>query len=182
MRTRFVIIVALGILLFGSAYAQAEDYLWFSPLNAIIVPPANNQPNLIEIAPGHSGTLASNGTYLQITTTSQISNKNQRWINIPLSIPGGKTIVEIGVYYQVTAMSPGSTYIAEVRIASSKYPMSAAIPFDKSTNYKSATPAFAVLSTGTGFVVSGEINLELRVVFDSLADSINIGAVRIGIQ
>jgi hypothetical protein len=182
MRTRFVMIVAFGILLFGAACAQAEDYLWFSPLNAIIVPPGSNQPNLIQIAPGKNGTLASNGTYLEITTNSQISSKNPRWINIPLTLPNGRIIKDVTLYYQISSMSPGATYIAEVRLANMTYPKKVTLPFDKVTALKSTSPAYALLATGTGITVSGTINLELRVVFDSLADSISIGGIKVGLQ
>jgi hypothetical protein len=182
MRARFVVIVAFGILLFGAVCAQAEDYLWFSPLNAIVVPPGSNQQDLIQIAPGQQGTLASNGTYLEITTNSQISSTNPRWVNIPLTLPSGRIIKDIMLCYQISAMSPGSTYIAEVRLIKMTYPKKVTIPFDKVTALKSTIPACTVLTTGTGITVSGAMNLELRVVFDSLADSINIGGIKVGLQ
>jgi hypothetical protein len=177
MRTRFIAIVALGVLLLGVGFAQAAESLWFTPLNAITVPPAKGQNTFIQLSPG------SNGASLVISVDlNEAFSNSPQWVNIPLSpLPAGMQITKFAFYYQVSAATT-NTYIAEEKLAKLTYPNSLTSLYDVTTTLNKQTPSVVFFTPQLPIPVSGTMNLMLRVKMDSLVDSISIGAIEVFLQ
>ncbi|MDR3553154.1 MAG: hypothetical protein P4L55_00230 [Syntrophobacteraceae bacterium] len=177
MRTRFIAIVALGVLLLGVGFAQAAESLWFTPLNAVIVPPATGQNTFIQLSPG------SNGASLVISVDlNEAFTNSPQWVNIPLSsLPAGMKIAKFVIYYQVSAETT-NTYIAEEKLAKLTYPKTLTSVYDITSTLNKQTPSVATFTPKIPILVSGTMNLMLRVKMDSLIDSISIGAIEVFLQ
>lgn len=158
-------------LFFIAGYAQAEN-IWFSPLTAIPEDPTGARSLVLGVAPY--------GDAIEVTATEPVAEGDNKWVVLGLTTQANKAIKGVQVCYQVITNSPGSTYIAQVRLTTMTTPDFSSVIHDDPTNLTSTT---ATCYTGNIAKhkpkVGGTTTLSLKMVFGSAGDKITIGGVKL---
>lgn len=158
-------------LFFIAGYAQAES-IWFSPLTAIPEDPTGARSLVLGVAPY--------GDAIEVTATDPVTEGANKWVVLGLTTQANKAIKGVQVCYQVITDSPGSTYIAQVRLSTMTSPDFSTVIHDDPTNLTSTTATCFTSNTAKHKPkVGGTTTLSLKMVFGSAGDKITIGGVKL---
>jgi hypothetical protein len=152
------------------------------PANAATPVRASYGP-LGAVAQGPSGAAAADFTAVasgpSVTLTPQrvITETGFQWVSLALPWDHGD-ITSVRVCYKVIAASAGGTYLSQTRLSDMTIPPTSTVRLDDGTNRTST--AGACYTVTTGFAPAGAVTLELKVVFGSTNDRIQIGAIQLG--
>jgi hypothetical protein len=141
-----------------------------SPLTATAVGPAG-PPSKLTVSP-----YSDPSTTLLVTAKSLVSESDEQWVQLGLTVPGGATIKGVVACYRVITTKPQSTYISQTRLTEMTTPNVAIVRHDDPTKLTSTTPV-CYTSKGSEFIVNGTITLALKMVFGSTSDQILIGGL-----
>jgi hypothetical protein len=163
--------ILIFALFFIAGYAQAEN-IWFSPLTAIPEDPTGARSLVLGVAPY--------GYALEVTATEPVTEVNNKWVVLGLTTTANKAIKGVQVCYEVTTDSPGSTYIAQVRLTTMTTPDFQTVIHDDPTDLTSTSPTCYTSNTAKRKPkVGGTTTLSLKMVFGSASDKITIGGVKL---
>ena len=168
MRTLKGLSVIIALL---SAAGCAVANYWYSPLTAIPVGPAG-PPSMLSVSPVSPGP----STALKVTAASPVNENDFQWVLLGLTVPS-VTVKGIKVCYQVQTLSPGSTYISQVRLTRMTTPDTALVIHDDPANLAATSPTCS--TSPTNVKVEGTMTLELKMVFGSSSDVVRIGGVEL---
>jgi hypothetical protein len=156
--------VLLGVLLATgtSATAVSPHVIWLSP-QAFLA--GQN------IAGGHLSFSSPSGDEQQVTTDRV---GDLQWTDYPLQISNQNKILRVITCYKLTS---ASSFISQVRLASSKVPPTATVVYDDPTDLTSTAGTCHTGMLVAPISVTGEVTLSLRLNFGSTSDAIDIGAV-----
>ena len=158
-------------LFFIAGYAQAEN-IWFSPLTAIPEDPTGARSLVLGVAPY--------GDAIEITATEPVTEGDNKWVVLGLTTQANKVIKGVQVCYQVITDSPGSTYIAQVKLSTMTTPDFSTVIHDDPTNLTSTIATCYTSNTVKRKPkVDGTTTLSLKMVFGSASDKITIGGVKL---
>jgi hypothetical protein len=107
------------------------------------------------------------------TRVSCTSPGDFKWVTMSLLLPYQAVVHEVIVCYQLQS---SSSFISQVRLVEMTTPDVAYVKHDDPTDLKSTTPA-SYTSVVDAFVPMAALTVELRLEFQSTADSIALGAV-----
>jgi hypothetical protein len=166
-----VLILVLS-LFFITGYAQAES-IWFSPLTAIPEDATGTRSLVLGVTPF--------GDALAVTATAPITELDSKGVVLGLTTQANKTIKGVQICYEVATGSPGSTYIAHVRLTTMTTPeFPATVIHDDSTDLTSTSATCYTSKIAKHKPkVGGTTTLSLKMVFGSASDSIVIGGVQL---
>jgi hypothetical protein len=158
-------------LFFIAGYAYAET-ICFSPLTAIPEDPTGARSLVLGVAPY--------GDALEVTASAPVVENDNKWVVLGLTATANKAIKGVQVCYQVTTASPGSTYIAQVRLSTMTTPDFSTVIHDDGTDLTSTSPTCYTSNTAKRKPkVGGTTTLSLKMVFGSASDKITIGGVKL---
>ena len=166
----------IGIVLVSGACGSTKGLLkqnyYYSPIGAIAAGP-DGPAKKISIRP-----YCCPSTAIEIRSERDISDNDQQWVNIPLSVPGG-TIKSVTVCYSIKTSEPGKTFISQVRLTKMTIPDSAAILHDDDTDLVFAASDCYTINPDT--VADGALTLALRITMKR-SDAIHIGGIALEVQ
>jgi hypothetical protein len=164
-------LVGLGALMFAvvqPASAATTVRATYGPLGAVAQGPSG--------AGSADFTAVAAGGSVVLTPQRVVTEDAFQWL--VLGLPWDhRDITSVRVCYKVTAATAAATYISQTRLSDTTVPPSANVRLDEGTNRTST--AGACYTVPTGFVPAGAVTLELKVVFGSTADRIQLGAVQL---
>jgi hypothetical protein len=165
------ILILVFALFFITGYAQAEN-IWFSPLTAVPEDIAGTRSAVLGVT--------TYGDALAVTATEPITELDSKWVVLGLTTQDKKTIKGVQICYEVATGSPGSTYIAHVRLTTMTTPDFSTVIYDDSTNLTSTSATcYTTKIKKQKPKIGGTTTLSLKMVFGSASDSIVIGGVQL---
>jgi hypothetical protein len=113
----------------------------------------------------------------QHVTTDKVGDL--QWVMLPLQLPNSAKIKRVITCYKLDA---ATSYISQVRLATSTVPPTATVMYDDGTDLTSTTGVCRYGTTVSPIPVNGEFTLSLRLNFGSTSEAIDIGAIGIVYQ
>jgi hypothetical protein len=114
-------------------------------------------------------------TAIVLTPTAVSTENDFQWLDLGLP-SDNKTITSVEVCYTVSPpAAAGRTYISQTRLTEMTTPNSATVRLDDGTNRTSTTPNCYTVPANVA--PTGSVAIELKVVFGSTGDRINVGMI-----
>ena len=133
---------------------------YYSPVGAVLMGPVRGRAKMTRTR------VPSPSTILRVGTLAAVREEEGEWVEIALPVPRGRIKV-IGICYQVETATPGSTYIAQVRLVMTREPDVAHVVYDDARHLTSTVPGCVVRDLSVD--VQGAIALDLKMAFGSAA-------------
>lgn len=163
-----VAVVALSVAVGAPDAAGAPPkILWVSPL--AFVPGQNIAGGVL--------TLSTPSGDEQHVTTNKVGDL--QWIDLPLQLSNTMKIRRVITCYKVDAPT---SFISQVRLATSTVPPTATVMYDDPTDLVSTSGQCRYGMTVAPIPVNGEFTLSLRLNFGSTNEAIDLGAIGIVYQ
>ncbi len=122
-------------------------------------------------------TMSSPSGNEQHVTTNKVGDL--QWVDLPLQLSNTIKIKRVITCYKLDA---ATSYISQVRLASSTFPPTATVKYDDGADLLSTTGACHYGMTVSPIPVNSEFTLSLRLNFGSTNEAIDLGAIGIVYQ
>src|SRR6202040_4023969 len=132
-------------------------------------------------SPGAAGTKIKTephccpSTALLVKASQPVGENDFQWVNLGLTVPGGRRINGVEVCYEINAPRPDTAYISQTRLTDMTTPNAANVQLDDPTNRMPAGPT--CYRVKAGFTPKGTVTLSLKVVLSNIRAEIRLAVV-----